>query len=121
MTQQFTVHAAKTHLSKLIEAALSGEEVVIAKGAIVTGSVAALGGKRNFFGERSKMRFRLTSAESVDDSKVSVRATPAPKSDGEDSRPFETNKGLKDKSLIAASGAEYVAYVAGDQTVSVRK
>jgi prevent-host-death family protein len=32
MTQQYTVHAAKTHLSKLIEAALAGEEVVIAKG-----------------------------------------------------------------------------------------
>ncbi|WP_119681221.1 type II toxin-antitoxin system Phd/YefM family antitoxin [Indioceanicola profundi] len=29
---QFTVHAAKTHLSKLIDAALAGEEVVIAKG-----------------------------------------------------------------------------------------
>jgi len=29
---QITVHAAKTHLSKLIEAALAGEEVVIAKG-----------------------------------------------------------------------------------------
>ncbi len=32
MTQQFTIHAAKTNLSKLIEAALAGEEVVIAKG-----------------------------------------------------------------------------------------
>ena len=30
--RQVTIHAAKTHLSKLIEAALSGEEVVIAKG-----------------------------------------------------------------------------------------
>jgi prevent-host-death family protein len=29
---QFTVHAAKTNLSKLIEAALAGEEIVIAKG-----------------------------------------------------------------------------------------
>lgn len=29
---QVTVHAAKTNLSKLIEAALSGEDVVIAKG-----------------------------------------------------------------------------------------
>ncbi|MBS9721612.1 type II toxin-antitoxin system prevent-host-death family antitoxin [Tianweitania sp. BSSL-BM11] len=29
---QVTVHAAKTNLSKLIEAALSGEEVIIAKG-----------------------------------------------------------------------------------------
>jgi len=106
---------------RVVDGVQADDVVVIAKGAIVTGSVAALGGKRNFFGERSKMRFRLTSAESVDDSKVSVRATPAPKSDGEDSRPFETNKGLKDKSLIAASGAEYVAYVAGDQTVSVHK
>ncbi len=30
--QQVTIHAAKTHLSRLIEAALNGEEVVIAKG-----------------------------------------------------------------------------------------
>jgi prevent-host-death family protein len=30
--RQVTVHAAKTQLSRLIEAALSGEEVVIAKG-----------------------------------------------------------------------------------------
>lgn len=29
---QFTVHAAKTNLSKLIEAALAGEDIVIAKG-----------------------------------------------------------------------------------------
>jgi len=29
---QITVHAAKSNLSKLIEAALSGEEVIIARG-----------------------------------------------------------------------------------------
>jgi len=29
---QVTIHAAKTNLSKLIEAALKGEEVIIAKG-----------------------------------------------------------------------------------------
>jgi prevent-host-death family protein len=29
---QVSIHAAKTHLSRLIEAALAGEEVVIAKG-----------------------------------------------------------------------------------------
>jgi prevent-host-death family protein len=29
---QFTVHTAKTQLSKLIDAALAGEEVIIAKG-----------------------------------------------------------------------------------------
>lgn len=30
--QRVTIHAAKTHLSRLIEAALAGEEVVIARG-----------------------------------------------------------------------------------------
>ncbi|RAU23342.1 type II toxin-antitoxin system prevent-host-death family antitoxin [Paramagnetospirillum kuznetsovii] len=30
--QQVTIHAAKTNLSKLIEAALSGEEIIIANG-----------------------------------------------------------------------------------------
>jgi len=30
--QQVTIHTAKTNLSKLIEAALDGEEIVIAKG-----------------------------------------------------------------------------------------
>lgn len=29
---QVTIHAAKTNLSKLIDAALSGEEVILAKG-----------------------------------------------------------------------------------------
>ncbi len=99
----------------------SGDMVVIAKGAGVTGSVVALGGKRNFFGERSKVRFRLISAESVDDSKINVRAIPAAKSDGVETRSFETPNGSKDKSLIAASGTEYVAYVSGDQTVHVHK
>jgi len=30
--QQFTIHAAKTNLSKLIEAALAGEDIIIANG-----------------------------------------------------------------------------------------
>jgi prevent-host-death family protein len=32
MMKQVSIHAAKTNLSKLIEAALSGEEVIISKG-----------------------------------------------------------------------------------------
>jgi hypothetical protein len=106
---------------RVLDGVQSGGVVVIAKGTVVTGAVTALGGKRNFFGERSKVRFRLTSAESVDDNKIGIRATPASKSDGEDARTFEVPKGSKDKNLLAASGAEYVAYVAGDQTVTVHK
>lgn len=100
-----------------------GNVVAIAKGAIVTGTVAALAGKRNFFGARSKGRFRLISADSADDASIHVRATPAPSNDGNEARPFETSNStrVKDKSLMAASGAEYVAYVAGEQTVNVRK
>jgi hypothetical protein len=106
---------------RVLDGLQSGDIVVIAKGAIVTGSVAALGGKRNFFGERSKVTFRLISAESVDDGKINVRATPALKSDGVETRPFATPNGSKDKNLIAASGTEYVAYIAGDQSVNVHK
>jgi hypothetical protein len=62
------------------------------------------------------------SAESVDDSKINVRATPAAKTDGSETRPFVTPKGSpKDKNLIAAAGTEYVAYINGEQTVHVHK
>ncbi len=107
---------------RVLDGLLSGDVVVIAKGAIVTGSVAALAGKRNFFGERSKVSFELMSADSVDDGKINVRATPAAKTDGADTRPFVTPKGSpKDKNLIAAAGTEYVAYINGDQIVHVHK
>ncbi len=110
---------------RVLDGLKSDDVTVIAKGAIVTGTVAELGGKRNFFGGRSKVKFRLISAVSVDDSKISVRATPAPKADGVSMRPFvtpnESAQELKEKNLIAAGGTDYVAYVAGDQTVSVHK
>ncbi len=106
---------------RVLDGLQTGDVVVIAKGAVVTGAVASLGGKRNFFGERSKVKFRLVSAAAVDGSKIDVRATPMPKNDGDDTRPFEAPKGSKDKSLVAANGTEFVAYVAGDQTVHVHK
>ncbi|RFC62530.1 type II toxin-antitoxin system Phd/YefM family antitoxin [Fulvimarina endophytica] len=39
---QVTVHAAKTHLSKLIEAAHAGEEVVIAKGKLPVAKIVPI-------------------------------------------------------------------------------
>jgi antitoxin (DNA-binding transcriptional repressor) of toxin-antitoxin stability system len=38
MSMQASVHAAKTHLSRLLEAALAGEEVIIAKGSKPVGA-----------------------------------------------------------------------------------
>jgi cytoskeletal protein RodZ len=103
---------------RVLDSVQSGDTTVIAQGSIVTGSVADMGGKRNFFGERSKVRFRLIAAQSVDDAKINVRATPASRTDGVETRTFT---GAKDKNLIAASGTVYVAYISGDQTVNVHK
>jgi serine/threonine protein kinase len=102
-----------------------GPVTVIAKGAIVTGEIADLGGRRNFFGERSKVKFRLVSATSVGDGKIAVRATPKAKSNGVETRPLvnpnESARDLKEQNLIAAKGAQYVAYIAGAQIVKVHR
>ena len=105
---------------RVIDDVQSGDTTVIAKGSIVTGSLADLGGKKNFFGQSSKVRFRLIAAASVDDTKISVRATRGARSDGE-SRPFATPNGTKNKDLIAASGTEYIAYISGEQTINVHR
>lgn len=47
---QFSVHVAKTQLSKLIDAALRGEEVVIAKGTQPVVRLVAIPQKRNLIG-----------------------------------------------------------------------
>ena len=39
---QVTIHAAKTHLSRLIEAALAGEEVIIARGKVPVVKIVAI-------------------------------------------------------------------------------
>ncbi|MGA2213464.1 MAG: serine/threonine-protein kinase [Bryobacteraceae bacterium] len=106
---------------RVLDDVQSGNTTVIAKGSTVSGTLADLGGKRKFFGERSKVQFRLISAQSVDDIKINVRATPAPRPDGVETRPFATPNRAKDKELIATSGTEYIAYISGDQTVSVHK
>ena len=47
---QVTIHAAKTNLSKLIEAALAGEEVVIAKGSKPVVKLVAIAARPFTFG-----------------------------------------------------------------------
>lgn len=47
---QFSVHVAKTQLSKLIDAALRGEEVVIAKGSQPVVRLVPLPQTRNLIG-----------------------------------------------------------------------
>jgi hypothetical protein len=96
---------------------------VIAKGAVVTGSVTGETGKKKILGigGGSKLTFRLLQADAVDGKKVNVRALSGKRADGPTIRTFETLKGSKTKGLAAVQGTEYIAYIDGDQTVSVRK
>ena len=96
---------------------------VIAKGATVTGSVTGETGKKKILGmgSGSKLTFRLLEVEAVDGKKLNVRAMSGRRAEGPTVRTFETLKGSKTKGLAAAQGTEYIAYVDGEQTVSVRK
>jgi prevent-host-death family protein len=53
---QLTIHAAKTHLSKLIQVALAGEEVIIANGGKPVVKLVPLpGGRYQLGGLESKL------------------------------------------------------------------
>ena len=98
-----------------------GNDVVIAKGATITGEVMGEKGKKILGIGGNKLTFRLLQADSVDGKKVNVRSMSGKRSDGPTIRTFETNKSGKVKGLAAAQGTEYIAYIDGDQTVAVRK
>ena len=90
---------------------LSGS-LVIAKGAAVTGEVADTRG--------SKPTFRLTQADAADGTKLKVTARPGRHSRGRDDQAIEPH-GHRRKDILAPAGAEYLAYIDGDQSVSVKK
>jgi serine/threonine-protein kinase len=93
--------------------------VVIAKGANVTGVIAQTARKGFVFGG-AKMSLRLLTVDAVDGHKYRVR-TQSARSDGKNERAVETPVKPKNKDLVSAAGTEYLAYVDGDVTVSVRK
>jgi hypothetical protein len=97
-----------------------GDAAVIAKGATVTGEVAEVAKKR-FLGKGNRMTFRLLKAESVDNQKLNVRAMPTRRGDSPVNRPVDSGKGIRSKELSATKGTEYLAYIDGEQTVSIRK
>ena len=67
------------------------------------------------------MTFQLTKIDAVDGHKLNVRATPARRADGPAARPVDTGNQKHSKDVAAAAGTQYIAYVEGDQTVSVHK
>jgi len=73
-------------------------------------------------GGGGRTAFRLLTAEAIDGQKLNVRATPLHRPDRPQIRRLEpVIRGNKSKDLAAPRGAEYIAYIDGDQTVSVRK
>jgi hypothetical protein len=100
-----------------------GDLVVIAKGASVTGSVTQAARKGAFGGVigGGKMTMRLLTVDAVDGHKYKVRVQSARSAEGKSERPVESNTKPKNKELVAAAGTEYIAYIDGDATVSVKK
>ena len=99
-----------------------GDLVVIAKGAAVTGAITQAARKGKIIGiGGGKMTMRLLVVDAVDGHKYRVRTQSARSADGKSERPVETNVKPKNKDLVAAVGTEYLAYVDGDATVSVKK
>ena len=96
-----------------------GNTVVLAQGAAVTGEVVEAAHKKLIGGNR--VMFRLKDAVTTGGGKLVLRAMPA--RHGEDSRQSMESAGAakRRKDVAAAAGAEYAAYVEGDQTVAVRK
>ena len=98
----------------------AGDTVVIAKGASVTGAIVDAG-KKKFLGMGGKMTFQLIEADAVTGKKLKVRATAGKRADGPPVRPVEGANQKHAKDVAAEAGAEYIAYIDGDQTVSVKK
>jgi hypothetical protein len=98
-----------------------GDVVVIAKGASVTGEIAQTGKKGAFGIGGSKMTMRLLLVDAVDGHKYRVRTQSARASDGKNDRAVETNSKPKNKDLVSAAGTEYIAYMDGEVTLSVKK
>jgi serine/threonine-protein kinase len=105
---------------KVTKDMMSGGVVVIPKGAAVTGEVVEASRKKALV-MSVKMTFQLTRLEAVNGQKLNLRATPTrgtgPKALAVDSG---SNK-KKSKDVAATAGTEYLAYIDGDQIVTLRK
>jgi serine/threonine-protein kinase len=97
-----------------------GDNVVIAKGSAVIGEIVEAG-KKKFMGMGGKVTFKVTKVEAADGHQVNLRATPGKSTDGPPRRAVEVPNQKHGKDVIAAAGAEYIAYVDGNQTVTLKK
>jgi serine/threonine-protein kinase len=92
--------------------------VVIPKGASVYGEISETAKKKGVFGlGGTKLSFKLTKAEAAGGHTINVRALAARRGDGVTQRQVES--GPKTKDVAAAQGAQYIAYIDGEQPITV--
>jgi hypothetical protein len=94
--------------------------IVIAKGAVVTGQIVDAA-KKKFLGIGGKMQYRLLQVDAVDGTKLTIRATPSKGQEGPARRQVENPNQKHTKESIAIAGSDYIGYIDGDQTVSIKK
>jgi hypothetical protein len=100
---------------------VAGDMIAIAKGALLTGAVADEK-KKGVLGSgvgAKSMTFKLTQVEGADRN-LMVRAEPTKGSD----HPVDSSANGKVKStdsIASPTGTEYIAYIDGDQIVTVHK
>jgi serine/threonine protein kinase len=97
----------------------SGDTVVVAKGAPVTGVIVDPA-KKKFLVHTSKPTFRLVDVAAADGSRLKIRATPGRLGESRKNPPLEPLGGSKSKDAPAPAGSRFTAYFDGDQTVAVR-
>ena len=98
----------------------AGEGILVAKGAVVTGQIVEAA-KKKFLGIGGKMQYQLNQVGGADGHKLGMRATPGKPQEGVARRQVENPNQKHSKEIAAEAGAEYIGYIDGDQTVSLKK
>jgi hypothetical protein len=92
--------------------------IVIAKGAVATGSIAQAA-RRRLIGS-TKATLKLLTVQGVDGRPLKIRALSARSGKGDPERNVDTGAKTKSDDIAAAAGTEYIAYIDGEAKVSVR-
>ena len=91
--------------------------VVIAKGAPVTGVIVDAA-KRKFLAH-TRPTYRLLEVTVVNGSKLKVRAVPGRLGDSRKAPPLDPLGGSRSKDAVAPAGSRFIAYVDGDQSLTL--
>ena len=96
-----------------------GEAVVLTKGTQFSGEVVDPGDGKKLLIVKNKATFKLTNVDSAGGTKLAIRAVPGKRTDDKTDRPIE-QQGTKNKDVLAPLGTEYIGYIDGDQTVTLK-